>query len=786
MPQLKFSSVEIQTKLNRLDKGVDHLAKLTCINDKTYYIPIRIIEQTAISFYVDDKNDSPTWVSIDKKRTIKASIKALIKAYPLLLTNGPISIYTLNEDDQKQRSVNKLIKRQWKIHEVASWTDGFFVARLSCREQGNDFTNNTQFVLYPALFQSYKPSVSESNKNIYTKHGHWNSSVKINMYRLERAFKSESVWGSLGEVLQNVKYGYDTEKEAKIGFDYVVEKQDTPPIRLTSTGKRNAKRQSRIDNAQPIEIVDYYHCHREEAWLFHSNQHYYIMRMDANSPGIVKLYNNYVSTGFVNVEQSARQLLAELKSKSMSLAQSENNYETCLKDWREMIARDVYQRYFIASLTGSWQIVEVAMLEGLPMAVKAICIPEVSSVLPCHFKPLPYRVLRVENIDGLIKVNEPVRSNTLPWYPKTSVKDFQANLTNFIKEDTDKTRKAVIDMLVYTCGSLVYEKTNEAFINSKHDSIVSIDGEVCPLPVKHNQAKVDYIYQQQRNRIIDRIDNHGLNKEQLNVFEANVSRGKIYSKQLIDFGVSRGILSERYSSKINTHPNQFCDDKLIDLMCDDLLDKKTDSSNINQLKLEVTELVEKPIKSTSISNVGRKRIYKDDKEKKRLWARKHRQQIKDNLLDMGVKPKKPGPIRIYKTAAEKQAAYRFRKKWEKNAVDSSLIVFLEGDNLVSDECVNSIKSLLPYYRKNSVGCGVLIIKTSKNTDLTPLALELDEHEEVLHLISVADYITVINKIKDMNAKSVNFVGYYLSDQAKALATLLKSDDISPIMLTQVK
>ena len=153
---------------------------------------------------------------------------------------------------------------------------------------------------------------------------------------------------------------------------------------------------------------------------------------------------------------------------------------------------------------------------------------------------------------------------------------------------------------------------------------------------------------------------------------------------------------------------------------------------------------------------------------------------------MGVKPKKPGPIRIYKTAAEKQAAYRFRKKWEKNAVDSSLIVFLEGDNLVSDECVNSIKSLLPYYRKNSVGCGVLIIKTSKNTDLTPLALELDEHEEVLHLISVADYITVINKIKDMNAKSVNFVGYYLSDQAKALATLLKSDDISPIMLTQVK
>ncbi|WP_184426167.1 hypothetical protein [Thalassotalea piscium] len=762
-----------------MDKGIDHLAKLTCKNDNHYYTPIRIIEQTAISFYVDDKKDKTTWVSIDKKRTINASIKALIKAYPLVLNNGPHSIYTLNEDDQKHRKANRLIKRKWKIHEVARWADGFFVARLSCSGTKGELDHNSQFVLYPALFQDYKPSVSESNRNIYTKHGQWNNVVKVNMHRLEIAFKSDSVWDSLGEILQNVEYGYDTENEAKVGFEYVVGKQDTQPTRVITTGKRNAKRQSGIDKTLPIKIIDHYYCHREEAWLFHSNERYYIMRMDAQSPGIIKLLNKGVSTGFINEEQSARQLLTNLTSKNQTISDSDSKYDACVEAWQEMIKRDVYQRYFITALSANWQIVEVAMLKGAPIAVKAICLPEVSNVLPVQFNTLPYRLLRIEDINEVEKVNEPVRSNDLPWYPKSSVKEFQSTLLSFLDDDTKESRKAVIDVLVYTCGTLKSKKINEAFNSTKHDKIIRIDGDACPLPLTHNKSRISFLYQQQRERLIERIERGALNKEQLVTFDEHVTNSQIFSKHLVDFGLSRGLLIQKHATEINTYLNKFRDDISVDLIHNVFKEALSPEDNQVAQYQNNADSQNNSIKSTKISNAGRKRIYKNDKERKRLWAREHRKKLKAKLLKSGIEPNKPGPTKVYKSAAEKQAAYRFRKKWEKKAKNSALLVFINNDNLLSDKCIDSVELLLPYYRTNSAGCGILFISTYKEKiSISPLGLDLYKHDSSIQLSAAADYINVIDTVKNMKAIEVHFAGVCLSEQAKTLATLFKSDGIS--------
>ena len=696
MPSLKNIKFETIYTTKRVDLSTDHLVKVTSAI-KTLYVPIRLSKTHATSFYMCDKDQKEKFITIERKRTINANVKLLIKSNEKILSNSSYCFYTLNKDDKEQRNRNLLAKRKWKVHQLARWTNGFFVARLSCTRSSDSICENTQFILYPAPFQEKRIN---RTLNYYAQHGAYKSQLKLNQRTVSNALVYESEWPSLSLALSTVEYGYNTEKEAKAGFNYILQKQEYPPSSNIKSKSRNTIKQISVNKYIQVNIVDTYQNEHEKAWLINSLNNYFIMKMDRNIPNKVSLVDRAISTSYTNTIEAAQQMLSALfKDKYTSGWTRE---ESTLK-WRDMIKRDLYFRCFTENIRATWLITKIAMKNGNAVGLLAECYPESKLSVPVQFVPLTHRIIFIE--DNILL--DPSRSieGALHW--KSDVKKFQKLCQELIELREEQfsykymaAHKALENILVYTHGFSSNEQALHYFNKTSPDKHYELEGSACPITAGMREVRYDYLMQLHRENICRRIYDKEANEKVLIEFDERLSKSKFYPKQLLDYAIHINLLTPEMADGIKVCDNKYRDDNNVDLF-NEINHHIVALNNRISNSEEISPAKEVGITSTKKSNAGRKRIYSSEQEKKKEWARKKRLEIKEKELAAGMTPKVRGRKKMYANPAEKEKSYRLRKKWALLNEEGTLLILMPGKTtLINDEVIDRLSQIAPIFCSN--------------------------------------------------------------------------------------
>lgn len=757
MAKYKFSKIEAIAQEKRLDLAIDYLLKLT-VDETVSYAPMRLSKTQATSFYYEKDSNVEKYFSIERKRTVKASIKALINQQPKIIANNTSGFYTLNSDDRAHRQRIVLAKRKWKIHHIAKWSNGFFIARLSCTRSAEVGHQSTQFILYPALFQSLVNPKPNLSWECYTQHGSLRNSNRINARALVNAMNYESEWPDLSDALSNVEYGYNTEVEAKAGFDYVLSQQETPPHRVIKNNRQNSIKQKSIDYSLDIHIVESYNNAREKAWLFRLDKQYFIMRMVSNTPNKIMLVDRGISTAYTTTLDSAHVLLSQLHQKDYV---NKWDKEEAFLHWKEMIVRDVHYRYFSENINATWLITKIATNNGTAVALLAECYPESKLNIPEEFAPLTHRVIVVDED----QLKDPSKEKANLFVGRCDRGQFQRTCQDLIEFSYDvfgkefkEKHKELEDILVYTQGFALNDQATYYFDQVSHDSVHNIDGSACPITTQLKRGRFDFLQSKHRANLVKRIEEAKISDIKLIEYDDYIVNFRKFPKQLIEFGLSKKLISLNDSMKISTFDTDYSDDKRVDLFgatnvsginagdinvnvetqeaiktpsinnlplpnrgdigvdfigdsIKDVInsDKVIDKSNSGKLAI----ISDKSKTSTTKSNAGRKKVHTDERERKRVWAQKKRLEIRKNAAEQGIAPKVRGRKKMYSNAAEKEKAYRLRNKWKKLSIGGYFVVLLPEDPIEKHRgLLSKISQIIPYFEERA-----LILSHSPNNDL---------------------------------------------------------------------
>lgn len=783
--------IELITKVKRLDDGIDHLVKVIITNGESLYLPVRLDGDNAISCYSlsDNIHNELKWVSTPKKRSLKATCRLFLEIFPETLNSHTRMFHELQRDDIKSKREHTLSKREWRVHEVALFAKGYFVARLSCTKAKKEHYSDNQFVIYPAAFQDLKYPALSTKWNIYHRHGSLTSSSKVCASSIYHALRSEGSWPQLSNALKEIEYGYNTEREAKAGFKSIVSKQDYAPQCL-KYGVRNAIRQHGIDKTINVEVCDRYENMREHAWIIRSESKYFIAKMDVHITGSIKILGTGFSTAFTTIEESARDLISQHMKKG---SHSDTRVEVLVK-WRDMIESDLRQRYFVQNLTSTWLITDVAINGGVCVALKALCLPEPSFYVPLEFQTHSFHILHIDNL-----VRKLVAPS--PWQPKynnfdLTIEQFDEALQSLISSPHNEVRKILEKSLQLSRGFISRTEASLAWDDLTSDfEIVRVDGDACPIPSAFNRLRLKNIIDKQRKDIVSRISDANEDCKQLLRFESRIKEITKYPKALIELGVNYGLCSEKFSQAIPTIENAFCYELTVDLFKPIVAtsEKYSCSEEGNATaQIERNDLSSKefswPDPSMTIRNVGRKKIHKNSAERKRVWAQKDREKKRQKKIDSGIEPVKAGRTRIHQSPADKQLAYRFRMKWKQKSSDSALIYIGANQKAFgSDEMIESITTLLPYFcneNKQQILAVVPDIEESDSSHANEKITDRIPVKNVYVYSSQINYELIKRKLSRMDVNRVILCGFSITDVCYRIACYLQEIGYEPSLVKQ--
>ena len=781
----KVLKIDVIEKKKRLDGDVDHLVKLIMAGEEVYYLALRITDVSAISLWVDTTTSgliesSIKFVSIRRKRTLIACARLLIKTHPAVLTNSPSNYYRLIKDDTDARQRIVLAKRKWKVHQLALWSNGYFVARLSCTKESSLLSNNTQFVLHPSKFDLSNGGASITKSGVYLRHGSFNSPVKVNIPQLKFILRHSEEWPKLSVMLNEAEYGYSTEVEAKDGFDKLVSREDIVPASIIKNSLTNSIRQVKPDNELPVTIIDTYKNYHEAAWLFHAGDEHFIMRMEAHTEGKVTLVERGVSTVFKNIDQAARQLISLCKSKGMS----GDTKELAVSAWQEMITRDLNFRYFCEQLNADWLVTDIAKQQGEPVAIIAQCFTSSVFAVPVYAKLKTYKVLLVES--GRI-IDPSRRGDRYPSSNKINLAEFKESIKELETNTFNKVPLKLKDALVLNRGFVTRNEATKALESAVLDEIKVLTAGACPILPHQRLNAFEFSAKQSRERIARRINLDKADTASLDKLELSLVDQQTYPLQLIEALIGAKLLTSKCAADISLSSNPYRDE----IGTDETTIIKTKITGANTTQISISNMEQeddtRPIKSTIKSNAGRKRKYADDKEKKRIWAQKHRDKLKADKIQAGIEVEAPGRKKIYETAAEKQSAYRFKTKWEALAIDSSLLlVGLQPSSIKKSDVNLQINKAMSYF-----GTNALAMLQSDSADSTRQhAIYAKELHEVLpnlpinniHMDESEKLLTLLlDVVTEKNYKQVHICGEDIAEHCFIVAMALKNAGVKVML-----
>lgn len=777
MAKAKITSITILEKHQCLDGNVDHLMRLSFDDDTQLLLPLRLTESQAYSFTLqEDKKQrelQQRWVNIPKKRTAQANARALYKLHPDIALNNTGNFYRLTEDDRKRRQKAKLAKRQWKVHEIATFANGFFVARLSCSRQEKTTHEHHQYILYPSMWSDLRSNDQLLKWDVYSQHGGFISSVKINARRLRYALREHN-WHLLSQLLDEVERGYNTELEAKSGLEHVVGKQDASPIHRQSFGKPNSVRQVHSNDNIVIAFLDEYQGTNNKSWFFKVNEgadgkdRFYLMEMDRNTAGKVQLKNSSVSTAFENAEQAAKQLV------SQDIAQCQAIYLTsgkslveCQKLWQTMIEWDVDHRYFREQLTATWLVTDVFMKDEQPVGCLAQCFYETSLYLPIGTKPLPYRALVIEN-DKIIDLS---RLDEGHYHMRQDCEKFRTSLS---EEDNTLSRELprdLIEILQYSRGFAQAQQAKNALEASlAYDKSINLNGGACALNAAQQRASFIYRHEKQRADIIERIGSGRITEEVLVRFDEQVKTKQHFPAKLIDLLVESALLSLDDADATLRCKREYSDVLSVDECKAMPLDAKNPILNTTKAEVKGRSVCSPPVinikveglmpwqkstfPSTELRHKKRKNKYENDAERKRIWAQKNRAEIKAEQLALGVTPANVGRKKRHDSPAARQKAYLLKKKWSLLATDACFIVCDAHLLLGNATLMKAIDVIMPLFAAR----GLIIVKDENQTNKLLAALPSVTPNNVYINTSIELSKTIISQMNAGGSKTAYFCG----------------------------
>lgn len=793
--KLKLHDIEITHKQKRLDGGVDHLIKAIMKDDSVFYISVRSHDEKATTCYwkaSEEKSNMLTWVTVDKKRTLKATCRLLLEKHSEAFNTKNNTFDDINRDDRDARKAARLSKRNWRVHDVAFFDDGYFVARLSCSKLEKDEVIDNQFILYPSAFEELTRHTHLTQWSLFSKHGSFSSAVKVNVHALFQALRSDRYWHRLSTHLNQLEYGYSTEREARAGYEYILQNYKTKPVETQKFNCRNSVRQQSIDKTVSAIVCDEYDNYKEKAWLLKSGVNYYIAKMYSSVPGKIELKGHNISTAFTTIENSAIELISQ---------HNKNGERTVSSDdikikWKAMIEEDLRQRLFVRNLDALWLITDIATLNGTCRAIKATCLPELSLSLPVEFQAHSYHIIYVDDVSHkIIDASDKERSlYMMKQKPDTFIQLLQVILDSPITLDS-KIYTDIVDSLRYSRGFFSENEAENVWANINPQWISNqINGGVCPITLPQRKSGLDHLLNVKRNTIIERMSNDTENDLRLEKYDHYILESKIYPPELIELGLQKGLCSINESTHIKKTNKKYRYDLTVDLFKSDAeVVNVTENSIKNQSDecksrdaLIEDKIITDAISTIKKSNAGRKKIHKSERERKRLWAKKNREEKRQQLSDQGIAPKKRGPDKKYSSPAEKQAAYRFRNKWLKASENSAIIYIEHQEECITDDIENNINDIIQLLHESTQELKILSLipvvnhaktsrkKNSKISKITP--------NNVYKISSLEDYIKIKDRLKEWPVNRVLLCGSSITDHCYRLATYLHEVGYEPYFI----
>jgi isochorismate hydrolase len=710
----------------RLDKGVGYYLHVIDKGGVLYECGVTLNKELILSVIKKDSDYESLFspVTLARKRTLNASLKALVKAHPEILhrdQQGKKAYYHLRNDDFLARTQKRLSKRKWKVHQVARWTDGYFIARLSCTSLGSDL-EHTQFVISPS--DHSQPYASGSIK-INARGGSSGTRHNVMLKFLDRGLEDNKHWDQLSDPLSSIEYGYQTEYEAKHIYDRLVESQDTAPYRTKSFDVTNAVRQIAIDQSIDVDVIDEYRSYKgEQSWLFRSDDKYFIMQIDRLAKGTAKLLGHGLSTFFTDLETTVRQLLSRYLKNVYSL---KTDYAEALASWEALIETDLEHRYQSECYSGQVIITHIAfnpedITQG---AVKAKVLVKPNLALPLSFRP-PEDVGIIFDSGSMYSISD--LEKTIPLYSYSTSPS--ALLLDLIEWQNTGLDTGVIKEVERRCKD-VFSMHDDGVIDAHWNETTKgyithvISGGVSLVPESVRRTAAQYLISQDAD-FIGSTTSESTSKHPSRI----VNPQQTYPIQLIQIALRKGLLEPNKSHEIKVHESFNGDVLGIDVNAQvsarpaGVLTKEEHvsstgdnslSSSLNRHKYNESGLYNSVIKRRESS----RRKWKDDKERKRMWARKNREEVYAQRKEKGIVVAKPGRKKEHVNAAARTQFYRFNKKYTGIAKDSALlIVSLQHALKPRPSLIESIGKLVPFYQ-NEDGYKRVYATKFINTEQSP-------------------------------------------------------------------
>ena len=301
-------------------------------------------------------------------------------------------------------------------------------------------------------------------------------------------------------------------------------------------------------------------------------------------------------------------------------------------------------------------------------------------------------------------------------------------------------------------------------------------------------ASFETFLDKSRSEYSERISQYKDSAALLSDYDKKVITSTKYPKALINLAVLKGWCNSSHALKINTIENNYRYDLTVDLF--KVESKNTEDNIINNSTFTVEKTTRKNkdetlktlITTTKKSNAGRKKIYKDEKERKRIWAKKNRDEKRQQLIENGIKPRQPGREKKHDNAAAKQAAYRFRKKWMQLSRNSALI-FIDFSNKVLDKnIVDNISRLIPHFNDDDNNRLLSISPNLKDRNKNEVFSNVFTEKNNYEISSQEDYIKIKESLKGIHIKSVFICGSSITDHCYRLAVYLHELGYEPCLI----
>lgn len=721
MPNFTIKQIDIRDQFKSVD-GIKVLFLTVTNQDDELHECTVIQSRENITGYTYTKTENKRDYhahTVPKKRTLQASVKALVKAHPNCLypeKNGYAPFSHLRSQDYRARDILKRAKRQWHVHELARWRDGHFAARVSCNRVAGVY-GATQFVIRPTNIDKTS-SERLRVSGLVDRMGRTDEvEVQSGAIAFLQALRFEEDWHHLGKLLAPLEYGYDSVAEAKHAFKKVLNHRFDPPVDVHDFGVKNKARQTGIDNTLTIEIVDEYAAHHnKQAYWVRANEAHFIMHSDIFDRERFGLKTTSIYSPFdTSPEKTARILVSRHLKEAMypnQLTEAQGKAA-----WQDYIEADLLSRYKSDVYPCEALVTHIARsADKQTWAFRGDLIPRADDApIPPCFRPMTHFAMVFEH-GRAYPIHDHAREapHTLHYIRANELIEV---LAQCLRGKVDKT---LFDKFVaHIRFELTLNDANDIEVEwaqaTADFEIHTLMSGACVLPASFRAKIMALRIAQQRQKQQQWVDNGVDPVSRLEDFERKVQAAQTYPYQLVDAALRLGLVSPEDALTITTteRPESLeikIDEKQIDAegthppsaSIEDgaiAAGAATTPSSPSTRQLVSPDEISAKDKTTSVKRGGRKRIHADDKARKRAWATKHRAEIKARQIADGQPPAKVGRKAIHADDNARARAYRFRKKYRSLAKDAGLIlVNWQMDNPMEKAIHEGIEQLIPFYQ----------------------------------------------------------------------------------------